>query len=115
MPLLISDSPGVPPSANAHELFRGFSFVDPTLLDGLDMPTQIAQLNERSQEPIKHSYIKPNKLSDEYEVEEQIGAGSYSVCRRCVHRASRMEYAVKVNLFITTNNIFSKLFTFTDY
>lgn len=25
--LLVSDSPGIPPSANAHQLFRGFSFV----------------------------------------------------------------------------------------
>ena len=25
--LLFSDSPGIPPSANAHQLFRGFSFV----------------------------------------------------------------------------------------
>ena len=30
---LISDSPGIPPSATAHELFRGFSFVAPALLD----------------------------------------------------------------------------------
>lgn len=28
-----SDSPGVPPSANAHELFRGFSFVAPSLTE----------------------------------------------------------------------------------
>ncbi|KAL1435947.1 hypothetical protein MTO96_010711 [Rhipicephalus appendiculatus] len=27
------DSPGVPPSANAHELFRGFSFVAPSLTE----------------------------------------------------------------------------------
>jgi len=27
------DSPGVPPSANAHELFRGFSFIASCLLD----------------------------------------------------------------------------------
>ena len=27
------DSPGIPPSATAHELFRGFSFVAPALLD----------------------------------------------------------------------------------
>lgn len=26
------DSPGIPPSATAHELFRGFSFVAPALL-----------------------------------------------------------------------------------
>jgi hypothetical protein len=29
----VSDSPGVPPSANAHELFRGFSFIAPCLLE----------------------------------------------------------------------------------
>ena len=28
---LSSDSPGVPPSATAHELFRGFSYIAPTL------------------------------------------------------------------------------------
>jgi hypothetical protein len=27
------DSPGVPPSAAAHELFRGFSYVAPSLLE----------------------------------------------------------------------------------
>ncbi|CAB3362156.1 Hypothetical predicted protein [Cloeon dipterum] len=90
------DSPGVPPSANAHELFRGFSFVDPTLLDGHDIQTHLNQIPEKMPELATHSYIKPNKLSDEYEVEEQIGTGSYSVCRRCVHRSSRVEYAVKI-------------------
>lgn len=36
-----TDSPGVPPSANAHQLFKGFSFVAPFLLedqlDGIEM------------------------------------------------------------------------------
>ena len=27
------DSPAIPPSANCHQLFRGFSFVSPTLLE----------------------------------------------------------------------------------
>lgn len=27
------DSPGVPASANAHQLFKGFSFVAPSLLE----------------------------------------------------------------------------------
>lgn len=31
--LIHTDSPGVPPSANAHELFRGFSFIASCLLD----------------------------------------------------------------------------------
>lgn len=28
-----SDSPGIPPSANAHQLFKGFSFVAPAPMD----------------------------------------------------------------------------------
>ena len=28
-----TDSPGIPPSAHAHELFRGFSFIAPALLE----------------------------------------------------------------------------------
>lgn len=35
-------------------------------------------------------------FSDGYEVKEDIGVGSYSVCKRCVHRATDAEYAVKV-------------------
>lgn len=32
MPCSPTDSPGVPPSANAHHLFRGFSFVASSLV-----------------------------------------------------------------------------------
>ena len=34
--IVVTDSPGVPPSATAHELFRGFSYVAPSLLDDVD-------------------------------------------------------------------------------
>jgi p90 ribosomal S6 kinase len=37
-------------------------------------------------------------FSDGYVVKETIGVGSYSVCKRCVHKATNMEYAVKVSL-----------------
>lgn len=36
------------------------------------------------------------KFSDLYELQEDIGVGSYSICKRCVHRVSAMDYAVKV-------------------
>ena len=42
--------------------------------------------------------IKPNNISDEYELLEVIGRGSFSVCRRCLHRSTRTEYAVKVSI-----------------
>lgn len=42
--MYIIDSPGIPPSANAHELFRGFSFVAPCLLDQEDEDTVPAEI-----------------------------------------------------------------------
>uniref|UniRef100_A0A8C5UIF4 non-specific serine/threonine protein kinase n=1 Tax=Malurus cyaneus samueli TaxID=2593467 RepID=A0A8C5UIF4_9PASS len=86
------DSPGVPPSAGAHQLFRGFSFVATGLMeDGKVKPAQ----------PPLHSVVqqlhgKNVQFSDGYVVKEAIGVGSYSVCKRCVHKATNMEYAVKV-------------------
>lgn len=32
-PITFTDSPGIPPSANAHQLFKGFSFVAPVSLE----------------------------------------------------------------------------------
>lgn len=37
-----------------------------------------------------------SKFLDLYELQEDIGVGSYSICKRCVHRVSAMDYAVKV-------------------
>uniref|UniRef100_A0A452R040 Ribosomal protein S6 kinase n=1 Tax=Ursus americanus TaxID=9643 RepID=A0A452R040_URSAM len=80
-----TDSPGVPPSANAHHLFRGFSFVASTLTavsaPGLS-PQQLHGNNIH--------------FTDGYEIKEDIGVGSYSVCKRCVHKATEAEYAVKI-------------------
>lgn len=42
------------------------------------------------------------QFTDVYELKEDIGVGSYSVCKRCIHIATNMEFAVKVlfNKFI---------------
>uniref|UniRef100_A0A8B9TF35 non-specific serine/threonine protein kinase n=1 Tax=Anas platyrhynchos TaxID=8839 RepID=A0A8B9TF35_ANAPL len=84
------DSPGIPPSAGAHQLFRGFSFVATGLMeDGKVKPAQ----------PPLHSvqlHGKNVQFNDGYVVKEAIGVGSYSVCKRCIHKATNMEYAVKV-------------------
>ncbi|XP_038935050.1 ribosomal protein S6 kinase alpha-2 isoform X4 [Rattus norvegicus] len=88
-----TDSPGVPPSANAHHLFRGFSFVASSLVQ------------EPSQQDVPKAPIHPivqqlhgNNIhfTDGYEIKEDIGVGSYSVCKRCVHKATDAEYAVKI-------------------
>ncbi|XP_045124403.1 ribosomal protein S6 kinase 2 beta-like isoform X3 [Portunus trituberculatus] len=93
------DSPGVPPSANAHQMFKGFSFVAPFLLseqlDGVEMMQ--SHTTEKAPALSKRlSGVKPNSIHDEYDLCEEVGHGSYSVCRRCVHKATRQEYAVKV-------------------
>ncbi|XP_069391445.1 ribosomal protein S6 kinase alpha-1 isoform X1 [Paralichthys olivaceus] len=87
------DSPGVPPSAGAHQLFRGFSFIASTLLD-----------EEGSVEPVQpppHPVVqqlhgKNLLFSDGYVLKEDIGMGSFSVCKRCVHKTTNTEYAVKM-------------------
>uniref|UniRef100_A0AAQ4R213 non-specific serine/threonine protein kinase n=1 Tax=Gasterosteus aculeatus aculeatus TaxID=481459 RepID=A0AAQ4R213_GASAC len=75
------DSPGVPPSANAHQLFRGFSFV---------------AITEEDTQPIPSTMVSTSQFSDAYDIKEDIGVGSYSVCKRAVHKGSGMEYAVKI-------------------
>ena len=39
----------------------------------------------------------------EYEIKEEIGRGSFSVCRRCIHRTTKVEYAVKVKMLEILN------------
>lgn len=84
------DSPGIPPSAGAHQLFRGFSFVAPSLpeVDGKASAPPVLS--------VPKIYTKNTVFTDVYTVRETIGVGSYSVCKRCVHKGTNMEYAVKI-------------------
>ncbi|RMC06386.1 hypothetical protein DUI87_15819 [Hirundo rustica rustica] len=84
------DSPGIPPSANAHQLFRGFSFV---AIASDDESQSMQTVGVHSIVQLHRNSIQ---FTDGYEVKEDIGVGSYSVCKRCVHKASNMEYAVKI-------------------
>ncbi|XP_060950023.1 ribosomal protein S6 kinase alpha-3 isoform X2 [Limanda limanda] len=79
------DSPGIPPSANAHQLFRGFSFVAITEEETQPLPNAIVQLHRST-----------SQFADAYEIKEDIGVGSYSICKRSVHKGTGMEYAVKI-------------------
>ncbi|XP_057199271.1 ribosomal protein S6 kinase alpha-1 isoform X1 [Triplophysa rosa] len=87
------DSPGVPPSAGAHQLFRGFSFVDTAMLE--------EDSKEENTKPPPHPVVqqlhgKNILFSDGYVLKEDIGMGSFSICKRCIHKATNAEYAVKV-------------------
>uniref|UniRef100_A0A673TXN2 non-specific serine/threonine protein kinase n=2 Tax=Suricata suricatta TaxID=37032 RepID=A0A673TXN2_SURSU len=88
-----TDSPGVPPSANAHHLFRGFSFVASSLVQ----EPSAQELQKATVHPIVQQLHGNNiHFTDGYEIKEDIGVGSYSVCKRCVHKATEAEYAVKI-------------------
>ncbi|KAL4624708.1 ribosomal protein S6 kinase alpha-3 isoform X1 [Arapaima gigas] len=81
------DSPGVPPSANAHQLFRGFSFVANSCdVESEPLPSQL--------------HRSTVQFTDVYDVKEDIGVGSYSICKRCIHKSSNMEFAVKKGTLI---------------
>lgn len=43
-------------------------------------------------------------FTDGYDIKEDIGVGSYSVCKRCVHKATEAEYAVKVRRCVRQGN-----------
>ncbi|RXM91523.1 Ribosomal protein S6 kinase alpha-6 [Acipenser ruthenus] len=36
------------------------------------------------------------QFAEIYELKEDIGVGSYSICKRCIHRVTSMEFAVKI-------------------
>ncbi|KAK9881063.1 hypothetical protein WA026_014408 [Henosepilachna vigintioctopunctata] len=84
------DSPGVPASANAHELFRGFSFVAPCLLEnGTD-------IKKKSETPAKSVRTTERNFFDEYTLLNVLGTGSYSVCRLARHNVTNQQFAVKI-------------------
>lgn len=120
-----TDSPGCPPSANTNQLFRGFSFV--AISDEESQPPQNININMSSVQVPTHThwiglciyynmvvcgnnriclcvYFSLQQLhrntaqfSDAYDVKEDIGVGSYSICKRCVQKSNSMDYAVKVS------------------
>jgi len=103
------DSPAVPASAATHELFRGFSYVAPLLIENttqgttptiippsINLPVPKPPSSARRISPQGLKSGKSGKLADEYEVLEEIGKGTFSTCKRCIHRATKIEYAVKI-------------------
>ncbi|XP_038846526.1 ribosomal protein S6 kinase alpha-2-like isoform X3 [Salvelinus namaycush] len=89
-----TDSPGIPPSANTHQLFRGFSFV----ATNLDQEQSIAEIRQSStvNTIVQQLHGTNIHFTDGYEMKEDVGLGAYSVCKRCIHKITSVEYAVKV-------------------
>uniref|UniRef100_A0A8C7WE35 non-specific serine/threonine protein kinase n=1 Tax=Oncorhynchus mykiss TaxID=8022 RepID=A0A8C7WE35_ONCMY len=88
-----TDSPGIPPSANTHQLFRGFSFVATNLDQDLKYPINVVPLHDCVPLQLHGTNIH---FTDGYEMKEDVGLGAYSVCKRCIHKITSVEYAVKI-------------------
>ncbi|XP_058454664.1 ribosomal protein S6 kinase 2 beta isoform X3 [Malaya genurostris] len=96
------DSPGGPVSASAHEIFRGFSFVAPGLYD--DTPNFAngsgSMMNQQpsTRSPFSNEIpgVKPGAFSDEYTLMQELGRGTFSICRLCESRTTKKHYAVKI-------------------
>lgn len=108
------DSPGVPPSATAHELFRGFSYVAPLLLQtqpgGAEAPAEPGGAAaaaggagvggnpgvRAAKNVARLPGVRPGEFLQDYELKEQLGTGTFAICHRCVHRATGASFAVKI-------------------
>jgi len=110
---LAQESPGVPASANAKELFRGFSFVAPTLArqcDELTAPNRSGKTTDHNNNltPANRNEALPgssssassgvsaNQLLKEYEFGETIATGAFSICRKVTRRSDGRVYACKI-------------------
>ncbi|XP_077376125.1 ribosomal protein S6 kinase alpha-2 [Festucalex cinctus] len=92
-----TDSPGIPPSANTHQLFRGFSFVatsqsqEPSVANVLPSRQEGNTIN-----PIAQHLRGDVSFSDIYELKDEVGQALNSVYKRCLHRVTAVEYSVKI-------------------
>ncbi|CAF3402602.1 unnamed protein product [Rotaria sp. Silwood1] len=89
-----TDSPGIPPSAEAHESFHGFSYIAPELIHARQNDSTYANNVDRRLRSIVG--VKSTPFQDEYDVKEALGHGKTSTCYRCIHRQTGEEYAVKI-------------------
>ncbi|KAM8895112.1 ribosomal protein S6 kinase alpha-2-like isoform 2-T2 [Spinachia spinachia] len=92
-----TDSPGIPPSANTHQLFRGFSFVatnqsqEPSAATVAPSRQEVNKIN-----PIAKHFQGDAAFGDVYELKGEIEQSATSVCRSCLHRVTAVEYSVKI-------------------
>ncbi|UXI22332.1 homeotic protein antennapedia-like [Sarcoptes scabiei] len=90
---LPEDSPGVPPSVDSHELFRGFSFIAPQLIQEMGVDKEV---DKESAEIAGISTTGWVRSLNDFEFHEELGRGTFGKCRRCTHIKTGKQYAVKI-------------------
>ncbi|CAF2984486.1 unnamed protein product [Rotaria sp. Silwood2] len=97
-----TDSPGIPPSADAYNAFQGFSYIAPDIIHARQHDPSYANDVERRLRSING--VKITSFKDEYELKEPLGRGKTSTCYRCIHKQTNVEYAVKIIKDAHTND-----------
>lgn len=95
-----TDSPAQAPKHH-DKLFLGYSYVAPSILFSENIISdQIwMQATGQKHDKLKGWVAKDSPFFQKYAVDLStplLGDGSYSVCRKCIHRQSGKEYAVKI-------------------
>ncbi|XP_076175932.1 ribosomal protein S6 kinase alpha-5 isoform X2 [Ptiloglossa arizonensis] len=105
--MIAADSPAVVPP-NYDKIFRGYSYVAPSVLFGdnvvsKDIFKEATKASTESQRPsasdVLAARFEESTFFQTYELdprEEALGDGSFSVCRKCRHRKTLQEFAVKI-------------------
>lgn len=105
--MIAADSPAVVPP-NYDKIFRGYSYVAPSILFGdnvvsKDIFKEATKASTESQRPSASDVLavrfEESTFFQIYELdprEEALGDGSFSVCRKCRHRKTSQEFAVKI-------------------
>ncbi|XP_061882331.1 ribosomal protein S6 kinase alpha-2 isoform X1 [Entelurus aequoreus] len=91
-----TDSPGLPPSANTHQLFRGFSFVATNQNQEHSKTVLPSRQEGNTIIPIAQHLRGDVAFSDVYDLKEEVGRPANSVYRRCLHRVTAVECSVKI-------------------
>lgn len=93
----ILDSPGIPPSVSSRDLFRGFSFVAPQLLQEMSLNSKDSETTS-AKDPTNTGINTTGWIRslNDFQFLEILGRGSFANCQRCVHIESDKQYAVKV-------------------
>lgn len=92
--MIPTDSPCIVPECDEEDLFKGYSFVAPP------------RSNEKAIEPTSYSFdpsdlekckAEKSAFFQNYILrDDMLGDGAFSICRRCTHKLTGREYAVKI-------------------
>ncbi|KAJ8919730.1 hypothetical protein NQ315_006258, partial [Exocentrus adspersus] len=95
-----TDSPAIVPP-NYDKIFKGYSYVAPSVLFSKNaISDDILRPNkEHGTVNLQNTQLSNSPFFQMYDInfnEEILGDGTFSICRRCVHKVSGKEFAVKI-------------------